>query len=206
MFGHPEVYFLVVPVFGILLCAEKQLTSSGLRTRPLALQKGDARFARVVLFIILGSFTVWGHHLLTSHLSRRAVWVFLLCSLTIAALMGRAWLEWVRFLRPVRVYRESLFLGGMPHRAAVWYWNCVVGVLSFLFGGILGLSFLRADVSAAVHGTMYVVGHFHFFAVGFVLAMFNLAVLRLCARFRYGRLFLRRPQSTRRYLVLLVVL
>lgn len=98
MFGHPEVYFLIIPVFGLCRATGRQGVGR-VRTPRSRRDLRHYRFARVVTMLLLGSFTVWGHHLLTSHLSRRVLWVFLLCSLGIAFVMGRIGLEWLRPLR-----------------------------------------------------------------------------------------------------------
>lgn len=165
MFGHPEVYFLILPFVGLHVFGGSIL---------VARRYADGRLAYgstgLILRVALLSFLVWGHHLFAVSFSPVAKFFFVLASLYIFIPMFD--IAAALFLSYLNIPFAGRYLG-------LFYRNrpqLILAAAAFLTGGVLSIGFLISQSSGRVHGTRYVVAHFHAF---FVLFLFSLLVVPL---------------------------
>jgi cytochrome c oxidase subunit 1 len=147
-FGHPEVYILVLPAFG--------LTS-------LMLPKFCGRRLFGFRFIVYStiaigvmSFGVWAHHMFTTGMDPRLRASFMAVSLAIAIPSAIKEFNWIATMWNGRIRLTAPML-------------CLLGGLStFVVGGITGVFLAAVPVDFVLHDTHYVVGHFHLIVVGVI--------------------------------------
>lgn len=141
VFGHPEVYLLILPFTGLLFFVRPLVVRSSSYTKSM---RGMYGFGGSIVRIALVSFFVWGHHLFATSLTGVAKVFFILASLYIMIPM----FDVVR--RTFRSRRHPSLAGSFA-RSILFFG--LTAVLGFFIGGILALFFLSPHLSTSVHGT-----------------------------------------------------
>lgn len=153
IFGHPEVYILILPAFGIF----SEVFSVFARKRLFGY---TAMVFATVLIGFLG-FMVWAHHMFTVGLGPTANAIFAVATMAIAVPTGVKIFNWLLTIwgGSIKVTTPMLYaLGFIP---------------SFVMGGVTGVMQGAAPLDYQLHDSYFIVAHFHYVIVGgVVLAIF----------------------------------
>jgi cytochrome c oxidase subunit I len=145
-FGHPEVYILVLPAFGVF----SEVLPVFAR-KPIFGYKAIAASTSGIAFLGL---LVWAHHMFATPMSTVVLAFFMLSSFLIAVPTGVKIFNWV----------ATLWRGTIEYRVPLLY--CVGGIATFLMGGITGIFLAVFPVDWQLTDTYFVVAHFHYTAFG----------------------------------------
>ena len=155
-FGHPEVYIMILPAFGLVS-----------EILPVFCRKPIFGYrAMVFSMVAIGflGFIVWGHHMFVSGMNLVASAVFSFSTMVIAVpsaikvfnWMGTIWKGSIRFTTPMCF--------------------CLAFVMMFMIGGLSGIFMASTPVDLFIHHTYFIVAHFHYVLFGGSLFALQAAV------------------------------
>jgi heme/copper-type cytochrome/quinol oxidase subunit 1 len=182
IFGHPEVYILIVPAFGIATSIIPAFTQRKLVAFPLV--------AIAELLVVFIGFGVWAHHMFATGMSTVSLIFFAAASAMVvipSTIQVFAWcmsfvLGLARFTTPL------LFIAGF--------------IFMFVAGGLTGIMFVAIPFDQQVTDTYFIVAHFHYI-------IFGAAVFPIFAGMYYwfpkvtGRMYFERPGQISFWLIFL---
>ncbi|WP_370162730.1 cbb3-type cytochrome c oxidase subunit I [Limimaricola soesokkakensis] len=141
LFGHPEVYILILPAFGVY--SEVISTLSGKKLY------GYTSLALATICIAVLSFTVWVHHFFTMGQSAALNAVFGIATMLIGIPTGVKVYDWM-----LTLYRGRVRLG-VPMIYAAGF------LMLFVIGGASGIVLANPSLDYVTHNTLFLVAHFH---------------------------------------------
>jgi cytochrome c oxidase subunit 1 len=145
-FGHPEVYILVLPAFGVF----SEILPVFAR-KPIFGYKAIAAATAGIAFL---GMLVWAHHMFATPMSTVVLAFFMLSSFIIAVPTGVKIFNWI----------ATLWRGTVEWTVPLLY--CVGGIATFTMGGITGIFLAVFPIDWQLTDTYFVVAHFHYTAFG----------------------------------------
>ncbi len=144
-FGHPEVYIMILPAFGIISSIIPAFSRKKLF--------GYSSMVYATGSIAFLSFIVWGHHMFTSGMPLVSELFFMYCTMIIAVPTGVKVFNWV----------ATMWRGSLSFEPPMLF--TVAFVILFTIGGFSGLMLAVTPADFQYHNTYFVVAHFHYVLV-----------------------------------------
>ena len=151
-FGHPEVYIIILPAFGVISAIIPTFSR-----KPLFGYSSMVYATSAIAFL---SFIVWAHHMYTVGMPLAGELYFMYATMLIAVPTGVKVFNWI----------TTMFRGAITYETPMLF--SIAFVILFTIGGFTGLMLAMAPADTQYHDSYFVVAHFHYVMVaGAVFSM-----------------------------------
>ncbi len=162
-FGHPEVYILIIPAFGIISIIISNIS--------LKIIFGNQSMIFAMSCISLLGSIVWGHHMYTIGLETDTRAYFTGITILISLPTGTKIFNWLS------TYLGNLLLLYFKISSALFN---ILFLLMFTIGGSTGIILGNAAIDLGLHDTYYVIAHFHFIlSLGAIISIFSVIIFNI---------------------------
>jgi len=144
-FGHPEVYIMILPAFGVISMIIPTFSRKKLF--------GYTSMVIATLSIAILSLIVWGHHLFTVGMPLIGNIFFMVATMVIAVPTGIKVFNWV----------ATMFRGALTFETPMLF--AIAFVILFSIGGFSGVMMAISSIDIQYHDTYFIVAHFHYVLV-----------------------------------------
>ena len=152
-FGHPEVYIMILPAFGIV----SEIIPTFSRKKLF----GYSSMVYATASIAILSFVVWAHHMFTTGMPLTGQLFYMYATMLIAVPTGVKIFNWL----------ATMWRGAMTFETPMLF--SIGFIVVFTIGGLTGIILSVAPLDIQLHDTYYVVAHFHYVLVaGSLFALF----------------------------------
>ncbi len=141
-FGHPEVYIMILPAFGVV----SSIIPAFARKKLF----GYSSMVYATASIALLSFIVWAHHMFTTGMPLFGELFFMYATMLIAVPTGVKIFNWV----------ATMWQGSMTYETPMLF--AISFVILFTIGGLSGVMMAMAPLDTQYHDTYFIVAHFHY--------------------------------------------
>jgi len=158
IFGHPEVYILIIPIFGIITIS--------ISINIIIYIFGHISMIIAIINISIIGNIVWAHHMFTSGIINDTKIYFQSITMIIAIPTGNKLFNWIITIIRTNQYNQYQYNNIITYFISIF-------IIMFIIGGTSGILIAITIIDISLHDTYYIINHFHFvLSLGAITSIF----------------------------------